>query len=398
MSTQISTIPVEITTGPAEDPERVKLRNFITTHDRSLSLTRTSDGARFDCPECGQPAAAALTMGHFWVTHTLKSGVLPQWADYAGSCPLADRGSHEINAPMLPTNPPVRVASGPTPLAGALKLRKGAAKEAPDWLVDGILARGDYASLFGPSEVGKSLLVLDWSLRMARKGVRVLYLDRENGGDITTARLDEMGAEEEDMDALAVLCFPDLPDLATREGAAVLADLAAQHQADLVVLDTISKFSEVGQAAQADRWTAIYNRSLMPLLAAGTAVIQLDHTGYEGTRERDSSAKRQNVAVAYALMPGRKPGALTLTRVKNRPNYPGDAVTALHRVTDPVLTHTTGERVDPKIMDALAELEKAKVPLSAGRDAARAMLPEGTSIRNEVLAAAIRLRKAELEG
>ncbi|MFJ1538666.1 AAA family ATPase [Micromonospora chalcea] len=380
--------------------QRAKLRTFIATHDKALKLTaRPGGGVNFTCPECGGQAAALLSHGtHFGVTHTLKSGVL--YDNYDGSCPLAREGygSATIDVSLLPTNPPARVASGPTPLAGALSLDEED-EEDQDWLVDGVLARGDYLSLFGPSGVGKSLLMLEWSLRMVRRGARVLYLDKENPKKAIRARLKAMGATPEDMGSLAVMPFVDLPDLATPAGAQALADMAHQHCADVVVLDTISKFSQVGQASQSDRWQAIYNLSVAPLLAGRVAVAQLDHTGLTNQdRERDSSAKRQNVSTAYSLMPAARAGGLTLTRVKNRLNYPGDDAITLQRVTEPALTHTTGDRVDPKILDALRELEKAEVPLDAGRDAAReALKAAGVSIRNDTLAAAIRLRKAELE-
>ncbi|MEU7172713.1 AAA family ATPase [Micromonospora tulbaghiae] len=376
---------------------RALLPRFIATHDQALGLAaRPGGGVNFTCPECGGPAAALGGDG-LRVTHTLKSGLVPE--DWSGSCPLTGRYGPDIDVSMLPTNPPARVASGPIPLAGALSLDEEDSEEDLDWLVEGIVARGDYVSLFGPSGVGKSLLVLDWSLRMARRGARVLYLDKENPKRAIRARLRAMGATPEDMERLAVMPFVDLPDLATPTGAQALADMAHQHCADVVVLDTISKFSQVGQATQTDRWTTMYNISFTPLLAGGTAVIQLDHTGLSNRdRERDSGAKRDNVSVAYGLMPAARAGGLTLTRVKNRLNYPGDDAITLQRVTEPVLTHTTGERVDPKILAALRELEKAEVPLTAGRDAARAKLPEGVSISNDVLAAAIRLRKAELEG
>ncbi|MEW2141372.1 AAA family ATPase [Micromonospora vinacea] len=376
---------------------RALFPRFIATHDQALKLTaRPGGGVNFACPECGGPAAALGGDG-LRVTHTLKSGLVPE--GWSGSCPLAREGyGPDIDVSMLPTNPPARVASGPTPLAGALSLDEEDEGD-QDWLVDGILARGDYMSLFGPSGVGKSLLMLDWSLRMVRRGARVLYLDKENPKKAIRARLRAMGATPEDMSRLAVMPFVDLPDLATSAGAQALADMAHQHCADVVVLDTISKFSQVGQASQSDRWQAIYNLSITPLLSGGVAVAQLDHTGLSNQdRERDSSAKRQNVSTAYSLMPAARAGTLTLTRVKNRLNYPGDDAITLQRVKEPVLTHTTGDRMDPKILDALRELEKAEVPLTAGRDAARAMLPAGVSIRNDTLAAAIRLRKAELEG
>lgn len=372
-----------------------QLSGFIANRDRALQLTQRPDGGvSFPCPECGDQAAAVLRGPYFSIEHTLKSGTLYQGGGYGGSCALSmdSYGSSEIRISLLPENPPAITYPEPQRLDGALSFDEDESDR--EWLIEPLIARGDYISIFGPSEVGKSLLMQDWALRMAHKDIRVLYLDRENPKAAIKSRLRAMGAESVP-DALTILPFVEIADLATVQGSGALSDMVRRSHAQVLVLDTISKFSSVGQASASDRWNAIYSVSLVPLLSEGVTVIQLDHTGHANKdRERDSSAKRDNVSVAYGLT-STGPDTLMLTRAKNRVAYPGDRAINLHRVSSPVLTHTTGEPIDVSILNALRELEKADVPIEAGRDVARALLKaSGVSMSNDLLAKVIRLRRA----
>ncbi|GAA1635751.1 AAA family ATPase [Actinoplanes couchii] len=379
-------------------------RSFVDTHDRALELApQTGGGVRFMCPECGSPAAAGPYVHGVWATHTLKSGHHFESGTYSGSCPLATRWdrddrSPEIQIDLLPANPPVSVRTEPEEIEGTLTLDDDDAGDDREWLLPGLIGQGDYLSLFGPSGLGKSLLMLDWSLRMAQRGIRVLYLNKENPRAAIKARLKAMKAPR-DLANLTILPFVQIPDLATPEGAAALAGMAERNMADLIVLDTISKFSSVGQATQSDRWTTRYNRSFVPLLDRGVAIMQIDHTGKGGQPvERDSGVKRDNVSIAYALMPGSAEGALVLTRAKNRVHYPGDDAITLNRVTSPTLTHTTGAPVDPEILGALRDLDTAQVPIDASRDKARdALKAAGISMANDLLGRVLRLRRASDE-
>lgn len=284
-----------------------------------------------------------------------------------------------------------------TPIKGAVSLGLDAAatRKEPDWLIENVFARGDYWSLFGPSGVGKSLLALDWSLQMARNGVRVLYLDKENPEDMVRDRLRAMGANQMDMLRLAVVTFAEVRDLATSEGAKDIHEFAEQHRAEVIVLDTISKFSQTGQATHSDRWQRIYNESLVPLLKRGVSIGQIDHTGLsDQKRERDSSAKRDNVSLAYALT-WRANGHLLLSRMKNRPGYGGQDSTTIQRVTNPVLTHRFGSAESDEVARVLEAMDKIGLPLSAGRPAAtEALKAAGVPIpATALMAEAIRIRK-----
>jgi hypothetical protein len=264
----------------------------------------------------------------------------------------------------------------------------------PEWLVEGMFCRGDYWSLFGPSEVGKSLLALDWALQMARNGIRVLYLDMENPSHVLKARFKKMGAKYEDFVNLRLEQFPEMGDLALAAGAKQLHEKVDKHKAEVVILDTISKFSQTGQATHSDRWQKMYNESFKPLLAKGISIGQLDHTGLsDKTRERDSSAKRDNVSVAWAVT-WRGKDKLTMTRAKNRPNYQSPGSIAVQRVDEPFLTHHYGQSVPDEIRRALEELDRLGVPEKAGRPTARtALASAGIAMDDKVLEQAIRVRK-----
>lgn len=371
-----------------------KLRGVGLEIDGLVRVGGWSTGITFRCPECRKPIDISYS-GNLRSLDPFAGLTFDHGDDHGGqrSCPTND-DSDTSNAWFLDwLGLGAFNASDETGLDLAF-LDGEDDQKAPRWLVPGMFAAGDYWSLFGPSEVGKSLLALDWALQMARNGQRVLYLDRENAKELIQGRLKRMGVRREDFANLMIKPFVEIKDLATAAGAAELHAMVEKNSATVVILDTISKFSETGQAVQSDRWQKIYNHSFVPLLNQGVCVGQLDHTGLgDKTRERDSNAKRDNVSIAWALT-WRGKDRLTLTRAKNRPGYSSPGSIAVTRVDEPFLTHHFGDSVPDDIRRALEELERLNVPARAGRPTARAALDAaGISIADRVLEQAIRLRK-----
>lgn len=172
-----------------------------------------------------------------------------------------------------------------------------------------LLARGEQASLVGPGKVGKSLVALDMSYRIAaglpwlgdpaRDPARVLYLDKENGQRVFIGRMKALGFRP--CPNLVYLSFPNLPALDTPAGGRELMDIVSEYRPDLVVFDTVSRFIS-GKENESDTWLALYNNSLMPLKGAGIASLRLDHTGKDVERgSRGSSAKSQDVDHVWGM-------------------------------------------------------------------------------------------------
>lgn len=195
-----------------------------------------------------------------------------------------------------------------------------AEEQREEWLVEPLIAARRLHALFSPPKVGKSLLLLDLAQSVARGvsflgaptrrldadgpdcGRHVLYVDHENDlhGDIKP-RLEAMGCRPELLDRLHYLSFPAMPFLDTAMGGAVLLAVAEFYQAELVVIDTISR-AVSGEENDNDTWLGFYRNTGKALKAAGIACVRLDHTGKDESKGmRGGSAKYGDVDAAWSM-------------------------------------------------------------------------------------------------
>jgi hypothetical protein len=287
-----------------------------------------------------------------------------------------------------------------------------------DWLQGGLMVKGQLVAMVGAGKAGKSLLCQEWAARMvagqpflgggARDPLRVLYLDRENSHGDLQERFLAIGADMDALDERLIYeSFPeDIPPLDTRAGGAVLAAMVEDAQADVVFIDTISRFVE-GKENDADTWTAAYRNSLVPLKSRGVSVIRLDHFGKDTARgARGNSAKTQDVDHVWELS-AVGDNLLRLLRTHTRTGHGEDSI-AIQRLGEKVGAdpkapwapgktrhERAGSPVSGQMRDLIRRLDEAGVPKNLGRDKVRAEcqrlnipLP-----RSEVLAEAIKLRK-----
>jgi Mrp family chromosome partitioning ATPase len=118
-----------------------------------------------------------------------------------------------------------------------------------DWLVEGRMTRATYTVLGAKPGVGKSWLAYDlaialtsgrpWLGHAVPRPARVLYLDAENGPDLATRRLRQLGARPEDLDGRLLVSTEPLL-LSTGEGLARLRATIEQHQPELLIIDTLA--------------------------------------------------------------------------------------------------------------------------------------------------------------
>mgnify|MGYP001061180933 FL=1 len=164
-------------------------------------------------------------------------------------------------------------------------------------LLEPILAAGEIAVLRGPRGAGKSLLALHLAIALARGGGKVLGWRVSGGGrrvlfvdgvlplavlrDRLAALSDDTGGKAP-AGALHVLSHETqarvLPDLATPEGRAEIADLARNY--DVIVLDSMMPPGRGASARAAAAWSAVAGW-LRDLRRCGTAVLVV-----EGDRAR----------------------------------------------------------------------------------------------------------------
>lgn len=266
----------------------------------------------------------------------------------------------------------------------------------PRWLIEPLIEPGQFAVIFGPSGVGKSLLAQEQAFRLAEQGHRVLYLDHENAPAEVKLRRLAMGYLAAPSECLTYLTFPPLSALDTPAGAARLHALVDAAQAEVVFLDTWSKHIE-GDEASPSTHTAAYNLAITPLRRQGVTVIALDHTGKEvGRGPRGGSSKVDNVDVLW-LLTGKGNGRLRLERRKTRTGR-GPDIVELQRHELPLRHERAQQRpadvLTPEVRACIAKLDELDVPPGWGRERALQVLRDNEyKVRNGTLNTAIQIRR-----
>lgn len=190
-----------------------------------------------------------------------------------------------------------------------------------------LMGPGQQITIVGDGKAGKSLFVQEWLWRMAyglpflndhaHPQIPVLYVDAENGHQDIQERFTSYGAGPDRMGLMSYASFPPLRPLDTAGGGADLMAMVRECEAELVCLDTVSRFIS-GPENDADTWLSLYRHTLLPLKRAGIASVRLDHMGKDGERgARGSSAKTQDVDHVWELRV-QGGGNLLLTRTHTR--------------------------------------------------------------------------------
>lgn len=273
-----------------------------------------------------------------------------------------------------------------------------------DWLCEPLLERGRSAVVYSPPKAGKSLLSLEIAAALSagravlgnptRTPMTVLYVDLENTGADIRERLDALGYGPADLERLRYLSFPSMAALDTPAGGAQLTRLVDHHQAELVVIDTVSRVV-AGEENSADTYANLYRHALVPLKGRGVTVLRLDHAGKDAERgQRGSSAKSADVDHVWRLV-DHDHGRVGLRREASRTGHGADHLN-LQRHTEPLRHLPAGTiLLDPRVEHAITVLDQAGHPADLGRDTARdALAALGVKLRATVLAEVVRTRKA----
>lgn len=279
-----------------------------------------------------------------------------------------------------------------------------------------LMAEGQQMALVGDGKAGKSLFAQEWAWRAAtgqrflgdrqHEPVRILYLDAENGRDEIQRRYRSFGAGPASMGQLHYASFPQIPPLDTPAGGLALMALARDVKAQLVFIDTVSRFID-GAENDSDTWLALYRNTLMPLKRAGISSVRLDHFGKDKEKgSRGSSAKTQDVDHIWELT-ATGGGLLSLRRTHTRTGI-GEDQFAIRRMSQKVGDHyapgstrhelAAGESGMPlipgSVQDIVDQLDRAGVSADLGRDRLR-MECDRLAIKaaNGVLSDVVKIRK-----
>ncbi len=287
-----------------------------------------------------------------------------------------------------------------------------------------LMGPGQQITLVGDGKAGKSLFTQEWMWRMAtgqsflgdipQEPVRILYLDAENGQEQVQERFLSFGAGPRSMGQLRYASFPPVRPLDTAGGGADVLAMVKATGAELVVIDTISRFISAPEN-DADTWLNLYRHTLLPLKRDRIASVRLDHFGKDKERGgRGSSAKTQDVDHVWELA-ATGGGTLMLKRTHTRTGIGPDSFSLLRQAqrdgdnwklggTRHVVMAYDAEpdagmaAVPGTVEHLVAALDRAGVPDDAGNRQVRQKLAElQISARNEKIAEAVKHRKARSE-
>lgn len=198
----------------------------------------------------------------------------------------------------------------------------------PDWLLEPLIEAGRQVALYSDAKAGKSLLLLEAACGVAtgkavlgdaaREPRPVVYLDMENTTDDLRERIDKLGYGWQELTGrLFYYSFPSLKYLDTPEGGREVYGIAAEHDAELVVIDTLSRVTE-GDENENDTYHNFYKNTGVPLKRAGIGLIRLDHAGKDVAKGmRGASAKTTDVDAVWSLIVHEE-NTLTLERTHTR--------------------------------------------------------------------------------
>ncbi|MFT4227813.1 AAA family ATPase [Micropruina sp.] len=279
---------------------------------------------------------------------------------------------------------------------------------AVEWLCEPLISRGRLTALYSEAKVGKSLLMLEIAAAVATGGValsrptsrcRVMYIDLENDprGDVVQ-RLKAMGYAAQQLGALLLYSFPDLPPLDTKAGGEELLALALENDVGLVVIDTVSR-TVSGEENANDTWLMLYRFTGLLLKRHGIACVRIDHAGKKpGNGQRGGSAKAGDVDAIWRLSASSH-NTLRLHCEASRQLIPDDDrdLTILRRFEPLRHERSSSPGADARearIVHLVAQMDALDVPLDHGRDRVRAALKAaGETATNQELTDAIGRRK-----
>ena len=163
-----------------------------------------------------------------------------------------------------------------------------------EWLIENVLCRACLTQLFAPRGIGKSILALHWGVTLARRGLRVLILDRDNTRRTVRQRLRGFGAEN--LSTLRIVSREKCPPLTQPEAWVSFP----YDQFDVVIVDSLDAMAEgVGEQDSAKP-----AKALAPLLDIahrenGPAVLVLGNTVKSAQHSRGSGVVEDRADIVF---------------------------------------------------------------------------------------------------
>jgi|GEM_PF-440626 len=230
-------------------------------------------------------------------------------------------------------------------------------------LVGFVAKRENLKSLFnlylaGCKAIGQAVLH-----QPAGEPTHVLYLDQEMGEDDLYDRLSDFGWTPDHPDwqtlkqHLHYYQLIDLPPLDTVEGGEMLERMVQADQAQLVVIDTLSRVTSGGENDN-DTYTALYRNTEIRLKRRGVTVHRLDHLGKDAAKgSRGGSAKEDILDVIWQMEKSSIEGTVVLTKTKGRQDgYPARLTVHLETLNG-VASFTTSDKTPDWLPKVVAQVD-----------------------------------------
>jgi len=228
--------------------------------------------------------------------------------------------------------------------------------EPPVWLCEPLIEDGRQIAVYSEAKAGKSLLFLEIGARIAAgqthftdnkpaktKKWRVLYIDMENAPGDLKERLTNMGFTYDQLTNFFYYSFPSVGNLDRKDGGLNVLALATFHQANLVIIDTLSRVVE-GLENENDTYIRFYKHTGVALKSHGIALARLDHSGKDAAKGmRGASSKTSDVDAVWQLTAdAADENQITLKRTHTRNGHGADRLTL--RRQDHPLRHVIEDR------------------------------------------------------
>lgn len=348
-----------------------------------------------DEPEVTTTFRSGWEAGQLKPSHPVEAHVKPKFADFTAVIPAPDSEDEPAEGGL------------PQPI----DWHKLWADDTEDeWLLEPLIPARRLVALYSAPKVGKSLLMLEIASAIAsgrpvlgqpgQAPRTVLYVDYENDprGDVRT-RLQAIGYTPDDLDRLRYLSYPVIGGLDTVKGALTLIGCVDEQEAELVVIDTVSR-SVAGEENENDTWLNFYRLTGLALKQRGVACIRLDHSGKDETKGmRGGSAKSGDVDAIWQM---RKITEETVTlRCDDARLMITERELTLRRTANPlshkVEANAGGAAWEALVNDLVEWMDEAGMPAEMGAPALEEALKKvGKHSTRNSRRAAVKVRKQRL--
>lgn len=203
-----------------------------------------------------------------------------------------------------------------------------------EWLVDGVIAKGDTTLLVGEPNVGKSWISLSLAVAMANEDTnwvkwplmhhgKVLYVDEENPHDVVYHRLRQLGLRNHDN-----IRYLHRQGVRLDRGFDKFLDEAVSYEPSLIVLDSLTRLHTQDEN-NAGAMASLFNDSINVLTKeTGAAIMVLHHTN-KGDSNSSYTRTRGSSDIGAAVDCGLEaraeaPGRFRLVHFKSRRRQAGD--------------------------------------------------------------------------